>query len=265
MFFESTTKKPSNPSTQPSQQDFADAKLLKDMIVEKKQITTKWSHLSWAKEFRILRAGLPIEADKRITTTLKWYIANMGKEYVPIAHCAKSFRAKFLKIEDQCKREDTKKSIPKEEITPQVNDMLKQLTMLYWSGVPRDQLATAVQQMLNDYIDFRKKALSLHKKLEAKTYPGLNYFNSKAMTLTSLASLLSKQNGTTLLINYFTSVSEKLCWMEQQNGHTFNGHIQKFRLKAGSPEFVKLVTTCVHGHASQKEQERLLEMISNEG
>lgn len=67
---------------------------------------------SWAEEF--LRLAKEVPRDE-IKETLGWYYDNMGRDYVPEAYCAKTFRSKYAAIRrsmlrsqriDTCRKED---------------------------------------------------------------------------------------------------------------------------------------------------------------
>lgn len=75
------------------------ANRLRKMIVEKRKRRQAWSRKKWADDFRKLRGELD-DGENRIRQALDWYENNIGKEYVPIADSAMSFRKKFDRIEE---------------------------------------------------------------------------------------------------------------------------------------------------------------------
>ena len=58
---------------------------------------------AWAKEFKILIEKQAISKDRALAA-LDWYQKNIGGQYIPVIQCGKSFREKFVKIEDAIKR-----------------------------------------------------------------------------------------------------------------------------------------------------------------
>jgi hypothetical protein len=59
----------------------------------------------WPNTFRLLRTKDGADK-KRIAAVLKWYAKNIGGDYIPVAHCAKTFRQKFGKLEEAIARQN---------------------------------------------------------------------------------------------------------------------------------------------------------------
>ena len=79
---------------------------LHNIILSKKNIHLNTSQ--WPNTFRMLRTNNKIPK-ARIKEVLIWYKHHIGEDYVPVAHCAKTFREKFTRIEDamrRCEQED---------------------------------------------------------------------------------------------------------------------------------------------------------------
>jgi len=79
---------------------------LHNIILSKKDIHLNTSQ--WPNTFRMLRTNNKIPK-ARIKEVLIWYKHHIGEDYVPVAHCAKTFREKFTRIEDamrRCEQED---------------------------------------------------------------------------------------------------------------------------------------------------------------
>lgn len=71
----------------------------KDIDISHQQ---KWA---WAGEFRKLVLTVEHVPRERVSDALDWYRENVGREYVPVIESGKSFRSKFVKLEDAMKRD----------------------------------------------------------------------------------------------------------------------------------------------------------------
>jgi len=61
----------------------------------------------WPNTFRLLRTKDKVDRD-RIKQVLLWYIRHIGEDFVPVAFSAKTFRSKFLRIEEAMNRQKKK-------------------------------------------------------------------------------------------------------------------------------------------------------------
>lgn len=105
-----------------------------------------WSKKTWAKEFRFLRIAYP---DCDLDSILNWYLANIGKEYIPQAFSAKSFRLKFNKIIAAKERAD--RDNPNVVITDKAEKIYQSISHLNWPSGTGDELRQAVQITLTTY------------------------------------------------------------------------------------------------------------------
>jgi hypothetical protein len=75
-------------------------------LASKRKIMRKPNLIAWAKEFKAMKATIPTA---EIIKVRDWYIANIGKGYMPQAYSAKSFRDKFPNIAYQMEQQTTEK------------------------------------------------------------------------------------------------------------------------------------------------------------
>lgn len=80
------------------------AERLHDIISNAYQIhMTKNSLSSWANEIRLLHESNKISFD-RIENAIEWYSKHIKQEFIPVIQCGKSFRDKFVKLENAMER-----------------------------------------------------------------------------------------------------------------------------------------------------------------
>jgi hypothetical protein len=91
----------------------ASARLHK-IILTQRNINLNTSH--WPNTFRLLRTRDKVDRS-RIKEVLIWYARHIGGDYVPVAHCAKTFRTKFSRIEEAMNRMNSVKE-KSEDDTP---------------------------------------------------------------------------------------------------------------------------------------------------
>lgn len=90
-------------------------KKLSSIIQEIKNVKHTPSQLrSWTNEIRQLVENNNISMD-RIMTALDWYGKHIGEEYIPVIESGRSFREKFVRLEDAMKRGNN--NIPKSRVT----------------------------------------------------------------------------------------------------------------------------------------------------
>jgi len=127
--------------------DFRRARLLLE-AVRKHTFRSRPVRLTmWAHHFTMLRKvdGTP---GKRIDTVLNWYVQHIGKEYIPHAFSAESFRKKFDSIES-IMRLRAKRDVPISDAAVEIQTTLK-------SQFPRlrstnEQLLAAIQRSLDTH------------------------------------------------------------------------------------------------------------------
>lgn len=137
----------------PTKQDYRDTERLHDAVVAKASLRRRWSHSKWAKEFATLRneVGAP-----RLTAALDWYIPRAGEDYVPQAFCAKSFRAKFPKIEAAMRR-GNRTPATVTSVSVCATQIAKRLLSRYDWGASAEQLAPCVQLTIDRMAEFRDR------------------------------------------------------------------------------------------------------------
>lgn len=83
---------------------FSLAERLLEIISNAYQIhLTKNSLSSWANEIRLLHEANKISFD-RIENAIEWYSKHIKQQYIPVIQCGKSFRDKFVKLENAMER-----------------------------------------------------------------------------------------------------------------------------------------------------------------
>lgn len=86
------------------------AERLGEIVQNQKNIKINQSKInSWAKSLEQLHRIEGVNPD-RIDKALEWYSENAGGEYVPVVESGKSFREKFVKLENQMKKTQAKTS-----------------------------------------------------------------------------------------------------------------------------------------------------------
>ena len=79
---------------------------LSKIIQTKKKVTHTNSQIkSWAEEFRKLTSVNKVNYSRQ-KKALKWYKKAIGGKYIPVIESGKSFREKFIKLEDAMSREE---------------------------------------------------------------------------------------------------------------------------------------------------------------
>lgn len=82
------------------------AKKLSNIIQRKKNIKHTPAQIkTWAEEFRKLHTTNKVELSRQ-KAILKWYKKEIGGQYIPVVESGKSFREKFIKLEDAMNRKD---------------------------------------------------------------------------------------------------------------------------------------------------------------
>jgi hypothetical protein len=142
------------------------ATYLRKSVVAKTNTNGKWKHSKWANEFRMLRESVN-DNRVRVDNVLEWYAEHIGSgPFVPVAHCAKTFRDKFLKIEAQMEK-DYAKSPTDVVVSSEATDLTKRLKFLRWPKTSGQNLDKAVQVTLSSFRSFRQK-LAIYVKNNAE-------------------------------------------------------------------------------------------------
>lgn len=199
------------PESKVSAFDYSCAKVLANAV--SKHLRKTPNYKAWSNEFRLLRN---IHAKTRIARVLDWYKDNAGKEYVPVAHSAKSFRAKFKAIESAMARNPTTTST---EPTDQARAIQKELALRWPDPQQKKDELQFIQTCLSNYGTILQNLRQVRDK--DPRLVGLFLNNLRYSTPTSVAKnwllsvhdfawKLSKQNSKPLSINrYALSITSK--------------------------------------------------------
>lgn len=139
-----------SPRTTPTKKDRHYAQRLVTIICSANRIKRSYSVASWANEFRILRGKL--DYNTRIDAVLDWLEKddNYTSQFTPRIYCARSFRDKFIALENAVVRSKSRKPEPKPvEISDIARGVVKELGCYKWPGDVRGQLEVAVQRTLD--------------------------------------------------------------------------------------------------------------------
>jgi hypothetical protein len=121
---------------------------LKNNIVFQRPYSAK----QWIDHFRKLRKVDGVSPD-RIASVLQWYVKHINGEYVPQAHSAKSFRAKFAHIEAA----KNKISPSEATVSDAATQIIKTVSSWFWIKDVSKQLPYVVQTSLDQYSTFFDK------------------------------------------------------------------------------------------------------------
>ena len=211
-------KKPKKGKHPPTKQDFEWAEQLRHGLKSSRH--TGWNRTAWANEFRILRQSVAPHT-KRVTAALVWFLANQGKEYVPVIGSAKTFRAKFDRLEAAAARAERRS--PSVAVSPEATKVVDRLKTLGW---PRgeDQLPAAVQLTMTRYTAFHAALRALAARLEKK---GGRLYRVAAHLVTALPDYRSFAE------KWFRDVHarvtyEKSKWTGSFEFHTFHPGHERF-------------------------------------
>lgn len=148
---------PAHQKVSPAPIDRYYAAKLQEALKRRLNYRKAWNQTKWADEFRLLRDTLDQDTD-RLEAVLDWYCDHAGKEYVPEAFSAGSFRGKFLAVEQQMKRRLADAPLP---LSPEATQVLAKVDHLVWPKGAKVGLPNLVQRSLDNYVAFgaRLKAL----------------------------------------------------------------------------------------------------------
>jgi hypothetical protein len=195
----------------PSLHDKMCASELNNAIKQKGRLLAPYSLKAWANEFRILRQHLD-QDELRLLDVLDWYRANFGKAYVPRAYSAKSFRDKFLAIEDAMKRA-AKRTPTSATISPAAKSIAKRLTdSLLWPKGAAETLPAAIQQAIETIGDLRDRISG------ELTKEAVNFRKTKSYRERVLEHLYTTLT-TSLIDNWFRDVHRQLTKWEAWDGN----------------------------------------------
>jgi len=111
-----------NPDSQDNTEYQEIAKELAEIVTSAKNIKVNTAKIKqWGNEIRKLHSVDGIEPG-RMRSVLSWYSSNIGGEYVPIVESGKSFRSKFLRLENAVKRDSSNPSSSKPRPKPEFID-----------------------------------------------------------------------------------------------------------------------------------------------
>lgn len=138
---------------------------LRDGLYAANSINGGYKLNSWAKEFRLLLDALGGDGD-RLERVLAWYVKNVGREYVPVAMCGRSFRTKFGQIEMAMARDKADEPV---EVSPEAVKVVEtDLADLSWPKGSEKQLPQVAEQSLRNYKDFLAKLHAYGERVKAE-------------------------------------------------------------------------------------------------
>jgi hypothetical protein len=140
---------------------------LREIISSSKKVTIARSPKNWPSHFRLLRTRDGV-SQKRIKRALKWYEENINNKFCPFCASAKSFRAKFLNIENAMGRDN---SVPdpqnKVSVTPQAKNIVEFTgDLIYPSAEDKKDELQFIQVSLDNFTDFLTRMNSLREPLK---------------------------------------------------------------------------------------------------
>lgn len=178
-------------------EDVTNADRLHTAIVKSCTHAIGWSRKAWAREVQLLNSEVGAQ---RMLPILDWYCNNIGKPYVPVALCAKTFRKKFPQLELAYQRLTKNQFI----ISPLALELTEQLKTYSWGSGQLCQLPQAVQLSLNNHQATQKRNLVL---LNSSSNISPRYRTIQEI-VTSLTYYLSKPYGFT--ISWFQKMNKKV-------------------------------------------------------
>lgn len=123
-------------------------KKLMNLILSRKLRSKPIKYREWLSEFVKLEKK---ETPEAVMKVMDWYVKNIGKEFVPEAYCASSFRKKF----DQIKKQADEVHVDVRELSERQQKLLRRLSRFNWAGCDKG-LAKVVQTSFERYEVFRK-------------------------------------------------------------------------------------------------------------
>lgn len=225
----------------PTAWDITSSLLLFNALKERVQ---KHSKKEWANNFWRLRK-LDKHSKEKIEKVLQWYSLHFRETYTPKAYCSKSFRKKFLQIEDAMIR-DVGKEV---SITPEAKSISVRVLRVVWKKNTREQVMQAVQQSFTVYSAFYSRLYALI--VNEKTPP------RDVLLYTHLRSRLGAPPS--FVENWFTQVYHSV-----KNWKEWSGDLQRMSFTPESKVFKRMgrtITSKYCGDASR--WDALLNRITN--
>jgi hypothetical protein len=136
------------------------AERLRAAIVQACEVRIGWSKKSWTQS--IQRLNKNVDDPERVSRVLEWYCENIGKEFVPQAFCAETFRKKFVQIEQAMLRQQPLLDPVTVEEALLIDSLKNQLSRLAWGNGRLDTLELSIQITLNEREQF---LLDLYDKM----------------------------------------------------------------------------------------------------
>lgn len=180
-------------ASQPTSEASQLASRLGNALRAKRKVKRRVDITKWAKDFESLikEYGHP-----QVDQVLSWYIENIGKEYVPEAYSAKTFKDKYLAI----LKAGTLAPV-NVEVSPLAQEIAEHLALKAWPAGAEMQLPSLVQRSLDNYIIFLKQIEALKNK------KGIPQHTSAFIRYLQDAKLHSPVNFVTI---WYESVLERL-------------------------------------------------------
>lgn len=114
--------------TAPPKQETTLANRLRQILIERGVVVTKWSERGWALHMRRMIAVDRIDP-ARLVAVMEWFAANAALQYMPTVESADSFRSKFPKLaarmEQECRQNPDSGPTPSNSVKPSSVSPLK--------------------------------------------------------------------------------------------------------------------------------------------
>ncbi len=211
---------PKNKS-KPSLFDKACARQLRE-AVKKFTRTLPSSKLSTdAQSFRLLREQNGI-SQERLENVLDWFCDHIKNQFVPRAHSGKTFREKFIKIEDAIERMGETPV----EVSERAEKIVKRLQEWKWPKGSASQLPTVVQQSVEFEDLFHKRLVKLLNAEPDKST------NSSQGRRRNMFNHILESFHPDFVFQWFTTVYKQV-----QNWEAWNGNLTPHRLHHNAEKF----------------------------
>ena len=128
------------------------AKQLGDKLRTKRKLMAVVNLPMWIKQFEELQAKHSLDD---ISQVLNWYLANIGKEGVPQAYSAKSFKKYYAQLSARAKQDGVELTTP--VLSDEAQKLTKELLQLLWPMGVEAQVPETVESSLANYKAFLAK------------------------------------------------------------------------------------------------------------